>query len=182
MYTKRLAKFAIACLLVLSPLAAEAASPSLYGLSKRAGGADEVLTYDLNQDRSLSIFYEPNTIGPLDESGLGPDTIASIAVSGNNLYGLSKRAGGADEVLTYDLNQDRSLSIFYEPNTIGPLDESGLGPDTIASIATDGTPSSGGGGGATPVPEPSTYALMMLGVLALATLKGCYLRPVWSRA
>jgi predicted metal-dependent enzyme (double-stranded beta helix superfamily) len=241
MHIHCLSKFAITCLLTLSPLAAEAASPSLYALSKRPGsaeiltydlnqaltfplftyepntiapidasalgpdtiasigvsghnlyalsqrpGSDEILTYDLNQALTFPSFtYEPNTIAPIDASALGPDTIASIGVSGNNLYALSKRPG-SDEILTYDLNQALTFPSFtYEPNTIAPIDASALGPDTIIAIATDGTPSGGaggGGGGSTPVPEPSTYALMMIGVMALAALKGRRLRPVWNRA
>ena len=129
MRTKCLTKFALACLLALSPLVAEAASPSLYGLSKRAGGSDELFTYDLTQDISSSLEYRANTLLPLNEDPLG---------------------------------------------------------GTVIAIATDGTPSGdgsgGGGGGSTPVPEPSTYALMMIGMLALATLKGRRAWSMWSRA
>ncbi len=123
MNTNRLSKLAITCLLTLSPLAAEAASPSLYALSKR------------------------------------PDSV---------------------ELLTYDLNGLTFPSFTYVPTTVASIDPSLLGADSIIAIATDGTPSSsggGGGGGSTPVPEPSTYALMMIGMLALTALKGRRTRP-----
>src|ERR1700685_2138237 len=117
MRTKCLTKFALACLLALSPLVAEAASPSLYGLSKRAGGSDELFTYDLTQDISSSLEYRANTLLPLNEDPLG-GTVTAIAVSGSNLYALSKRAGGSDELFTYDLTQDITSSFEYRANTL----------------------------------------------------------------
>jgi hypothetical protein len=96
---------------MLSPLVAEAASPSLYALSQRPGSA-ELLTYELNQALTFPSFtYEPNTVAPLDASLLGPDTITAIGVSGNNLYALSQRPGSA-ELLTYDLNQALTFPSF----------------------------------------------------------------------
>jgi PEP-CTERM motif len=155
---------------------------NLYALSKRTGGSDELFTYDLTQDISSSLEYGANTLLPLNEDPLG-GTVTAIAVSGSNLYALSKRDGGSDELFTYDLMQDISSSFEYRANTLLPLNEDPLG-GTVIAIATDGTPSGdgSGGGGSTPVPEPSTYALMMIGMLALATLKGRRFRPMWSRA
>jgi hypothetical protein len=118
---------------------------------------------------------------PIDTSLLGPESIASIAASGNTLYALSQRPEG-DELLSYDLTQDISSSFTYLPNTILPIDTSILAPESIVAIAADGTPSGGGGGGSTPVPEPSTYALMMIGVLALAAIQGRRFHPIWKRA
>jgi PEP-CTERM motif len=157
---------------------------TLYGLSKTAAG-DELFTYDLSQISSpFFLGYESNSLAPLLQEPFDNNTITSIAVSGDTLYGLSK-TGAGDELFTYDLSQISSpFFMGYESNSLAPLEQDPFDPNTIASIAIDGTPSSGGGGsgGSTPVPEPSAWALMMIGVLAVATLKGRRLRRLGSQA
>jgi hypothetical protein len=155
---------------LLAPIVAQAAPPTLYALSQRGGGSEEeVLSYDLTQDFVSTGGYLASTIAPLNTSGLGPSLI-SIAVSGNTLYALSQRGGGSDEeVLSYDLTQDFVSTGGYLASTIAPLNTSGLGP-SLTSIAVSG------GGSATAVPEPSSYALGMIGFLTLAAIRGLRLR------
>jgi hypothetical protein len=70
MRTNRLPKFALACLLTLSPLAAQATSPSLYGLSKIPAG-DELFNYDLSQISSpFFMGYQSSSLAPLNQEPL----------------------------------------------------------------------------------------------------------------
>ena len=151
---------------MLSPIMADAAtSPTLYGLAKRAGGADELFTYDLNQDFSLG--YHASSLAPLDESPFNDDIITAITVGGSTLYALAKRAGGADELFTYDLNQDFSLG--YHASSLAPLDESPFNDDIITAIAIS-LPASDSAA----VPELSTWAYMLagFGLLGLFARRG----------
>src|SRR5437588_17453 len=120
MALKKSVLICVAACALLSPVMAEAATdPTLYGLAKRSGGADELFSYDLSQDLSLG-GYSSNSLATLNENPFLADTITSIAVSGSTLYALSKRPGGADELFSYDLNQDISLG-GYHANSLAPL-------------------------------------------------------------
>ncbi len=122
--------------LVLAPLAAHADSPTLYASSERST-IDEFLTYDLAQNPfSTSGGYQPGTIAPVNADGL-EGSIASIATTGNTLYGLSQR-GNIDEFLAYDLKQNPfSTSSGYQPSTIAPINADGL-EGSLSAIATTG--------------------------------------------
>ena len=115
MFNMPSSKFALVCFLTLSPMMAEAASPTLYGLAKRAGGADE-LFYDLTRP------------------------IRRISVE---------------------------LPIVARREPIHPPGHDHLNRHKRRLD---------------PVPEPSTWALMIIGVLALATPKGGRIWPTWTRA
>jgi hypothetical protein len=78
-------------------------------------------------------------------------------------------------LLTYDLTQDAFSLGGYQLGSADRIEA----PATISGIALDNA--SNGGGGSTAVPEPSTYALAMIGVLALAAIRGRRLRIAAQR-
>jgi hypothetical protein len=144
---------------------------TLYGLI-RTSGFNELITYDLTQDPFATGGYISSTLAPLTFTNLLPQNgITSIAVDGTTLYGLISTPG-FDELITYDLTQDPFATGGYISSTLAPLNFTNLLPaDSLIGIAVSspdaGTGGGGGGGGATSAPEPSTWALMLIGFASI---------------
>jgi hypothetical protein len=144
---------------------------TLYGLV-RTSGFDELIAYDLNQINNPDFFgFNPIFLAPLDFTNLlPPNSIVSISVSGAELYALVQ-TDGFNELLAYDLTQIDNPDFFgFEPDFLGPLDITNLLPqNSIIAITVDN--SAGGAGMA--APEPSTWAMMIVGMFGLeAVLRG----------
>jgi hypothetical protein len=150
---------------------------TLYGLI-RTSGFDELVAYDLNQINEPDFFgFDAKFLAPLDFTNLlPPDSIVSISVSGDELYALV-RTDNFNELMGYDLDQINEPDFFgFEPDFIAPLDITNLLPqNSIIAITVAGDDGSGGGvgggGGSVAAPEPSTYALMMIGMFALEAMR-----------
>jgi hypothetical protein len=149
---------------------------TLYGLI-RTSGFDELVAYDLNQINEPDFFgFDAEFLAPLDFTNLlPPDSIVSISVSGDELYALVQ-TGSFNELMAYDLNQINQPDFFgFEPDFLGPLDITNLLPqNSIIAITVDNSidgGGGGGGGGAVAAPEPSTYALMIVGMIALEAVR-----------
>jgi hypothetical protein len=150
---------------------------TVYGLI-RTPGFNELTAYNRTQINEPDFFgFDAKFLAPLDFTNLlPPDSIVSISVSGDELYALV-RTDNFNELMGYDLDQINEPDFFgFEPDFIAPLDITNLLPqNSIIAITVardDGSGGGvGGGGGSVAAPEPSTYALMMIGMFALEAMR-----------
>ena len=134
---------------------------TLYGLIQTSG-FNELITYDLSHTGGFG--YDATSIIPLNITNLLPqNSITSIAVDGTSLYGLI-RTSGFNELITYDLSQTGGFG--YDASSIIPLNITNLLPqNSIIGIAVPSTE-----GGTSVVPEPSSWAMMIVGLFGIGGL------------
>ncbi len=140
---------------------------TLYSLITTSG-FNELITYDLTQTGGFG--YDAQSITPLNITNLLPqNSISSIAVQGDNLYGLI-RTSGFNELITYDLTQSGGFG--YGAQSLTPLNITNLLPqNSIIGIALSSSDGGGGPGGSVAVPEPSTWAMMVVGFFGLGLVR-----------
>jgi hypothetical protein len=144
---------------------------TLYGLI-RTPNFDELVAYDLNQINEPDFFgFDAQFIAPLNITNLLPqNSIISISVTGNELYALVQ-TDNFNELVGYDLNQINEPDFFgFDADFVAPLDITNLLPQNsiiAITVAGDDGSGEGDGGGGVAAPEPSTCALMIVGVFGL---------------
>jgi hypothetical protein len=144
----------------------DSANPNLSGVTlyRRNGAAPT----DIAVDAGVGVFYESFEGSELAALSVA-DPNTQLAVYLGNATNLA--VGGGKVYFQDGVNIDSAY-----PNLVGLalLHANAEAPTDFAVDSHFAPPP--------PVPEPSTYALMMIGVLALATLKGRHVRAGWSRA
>jgi hypothetical protein len=157
--------------LVVSSCASSFAAPIVDALIQTPR-FNELTSYDAAQINNPDFSgFDANFLAPLNITNLLPQNgIVSIADSGSTAYGLI-RTPGFNELTAYNRNQINNPDFFgFEPDFLGPLNITNLLPqNSIIAITVAGDDGSGGGvgGGGMAAPEPSTYALMIVGMFAL---------------
>ena len=144
---------------------------TLYGLVQTPD-FNELITYDLTQSGGFG--YDAVSVIPLNITNLLPqNSITSIAVDGTSLYGLI-RTPGFNELITYDLGQTGGFG--YDATSVIPLNITNLLPqNSMIGIAVPSTE-----GGTSAVPEPATWAMMLVGLVGVGGLSRRRSRTVVS--
>ena len=149
---------------------------TLYGMTCTGGDSGNGTIFKINTDNSgYSILH--SFMGGSD--GLLP--YGSLSLSGSTLYGMTYGGGSSSKGTVFDINTGGSGYTVLHAFTGYPEGAYPYGSLAVSGSTLYGMTSSGGSDeyiGSVfsmnaPIPEPSTFALMVIGALALFCL-GCW--------